>query len=106
MSGRYRGKGHQPAELPMCRTASPTRATYLTAQLREAAPYLADAGWHQTARLLADAATEIERLHVDSRGQRERGAWQHRLLARSAFSPIRALIFGRSDCSAVRRRQP
>ena len=82
-----------------------TSATYLTAQLREAVPYLSDAGWHQTAKLLTDAATEIERLQVGSRGHRDRGAWPHRLLAKPIFSPIHALIFGRSYCSAVRRRQ-
>ena len=52
----------------MCRaidlTNASTRATYLTAQLRESAPYLADVGWHQTAQLLTAAATEIERLQV------------------------------------------
>ena len=104
MIGRDRGRGHQLAEIRMCRTDSSTSATYLTAQLREAVPYLSDAGWHQTAKL--DAATETERLQVDARGQRDRGAWPHRLLAKPAFSSIRALIFGRSDCSAVRRTQP
>ena len=62
MVGRYRGRGHQLAEVRMCRTDSSTSATYLTAQLLEAVPYLADAGWHQIAKLLTDAATEIERL--------------------------------------------
>ena len=76
MIGRYRGRGHQLAEVRMCRTNSSTSATYLTAQLREAVPYLADAGWHQTAKLLTDAATEIEHLQVNSRGQRDRGAWR------------------------------
>ena len=36
--------------------------TYLTAQLRESAPYLADAGWRQTADLLLAAAAEIDEL--------------------------------------------
>ncbi len=106
MIGRYRGRGHHLAEVRMCRTDSSTSATYLTAQLREAVPYLADAGWHQTAKLLTDAAIEIEHLQIHSRGQRDRGAWPHRLLAKPVFSPIRALIFGRSYCSAARRRQP
>ena len=105
MIGRYRGRGHQLAEVRMCRTDSSTGATYLTAQLREAVPYLADAGWHQTAKLLTDAATEIEHLQVNSRGQRDRGAWPYRLLAKPIFSPIRALIFGRSYCSAVEGRR-
>jgi hypothetical protein len=106
MIGRYRGRGHQLAEVGMCRTDSSTSATYLTAQLREAMPYLADAGWHhQTAKLLTEAATEIEHLQVDSRGQRDRGAWPHRLLAKPIFSPIRALIFGHSYCSAVEGRR-
>ena len=36
--------------------------TFLSAQLRESAPYLNDAGWHQTAVLLVAAADEIENL--------------------------------------------
>jgi hypothetical protein len=40
------------------------RATYLSAQLREAAPYLCDAGWRQTADLLIAAALEIEQLRA------------------------------------------
>jgi len=38
------------------------KATHLSAQLREAAPYLKDAGWQQTATLLLAAADEIETL--------------------------------------------
>jgi hypothetical protein len=38
------------------------KATYLSAQLRESAPYLRDAGWRQTATLLVAAAEEIEEL--------------------------------------------
>jgi hypothetical protein len=38
------------------------KATYLSAQLRESAPYLRDAGWRQTADLLVAAAHEIESL--------------------------------------------
>ena len=38
------------------------KATYLSAQLRESAPYLRDAGWRQTADLLLAAAHEIESL--------------------------------------------
>ena len=38
------------------------RATYLSAQLREAPPYLRDAGWRETASLLVAAADEVERL--------------------------------------------
>jgi hypothetical protein len=106
MIGRYRGRDHQLTEVRMCHTDSSTGASYLTAQLLEAVPYLADAGWHQTAKLLTDAATEIGRLQAESRGRRDREAWPQRLLAEPIFSPIRALIFGRSDCSAVRRRQP
>jgi hypothetical protein len=71
MIGRCRGRGHQLAEVRTCRTDSSTGPTYLTEQLLAAVPYLADAGWHQTAKLLTDAATEIERLQVDSRGQRD-----------------------------------
>ena len=87
----------------MCRAIDPTdaskKATHLTAQLLESAPYLAEAGWHQTAQLLTAAATEIERL-----GQGERGACPLRLLAKLVFNPIRALILGRSYCSAGDRR--
>jgi hypothetical protein len=36
--------------------------TYLSAQLRDSAPYLKDAGWHETATLLVAAANEIETL--------------------------------------------
>jgi hypothetical protein len=38
------------------------KSSYLSAQLRESAPYLRDAGWHQTAALLIAAADEIEQL--------------------------------------------
>lgn len=104
MIGRYRGRGYQLAEIRVCRKDSSISATCLAAQLREAVPYLADAGWHQTAKLLTAAATESEHLQVDVRGQRARVAWPHRLLARPIFSPIRALTFGRSSCSAARRQ--
>jgi hypothetical protein len=36
--------------------------TVLTAALRESRGYMTDQGWHQTARLMAVAAEEIERL--------------------------------------------
>ena len=38
------------------------KATYLSMQLREGAPYLRDAGWRETATLLTLAADEIEQL--------------------------------------------
>jgi hypothetical protein len=38
------------------------KETYLSAQLREAVPYLQDSGWRETAVLLLAAADEIERL--------------------------------------------
>jgi hypothetical protein len=38
------------------------KTTYLTAQLRESAPYLRDAGWRETATLMEAAADEIETL--------------------------------------------
>ena len=38
------------------------KPNYLSAQLRESAPYLKDAGWHDTAILMAAAADEIEAL--------------------------------------------
>lgn len=40
------------------------KPTYLTAQLRESAPYLQEAGWQQTATLLVAAAAEIEKLQA------------------------------------------
>jgi len=39
-----------------------TKETFLSAQLRESAPYLREAGWRQTADLLIAAAAEIESL--------------------------------------------
>jgi hypothetical protein len=38
-------------------------STALVSALRESSGYLSDDGYHQTARLLTSAATEIERLH-------------------------------------------
>jgi hypothetical protein len=38
------------------------KLNYLSAQLRESAPYLKDAGWHDTAILMTAAADEIEAL--------------------------------------------
>ena len=38
------------------------KPTYLSAQLRDSAPYLKDAGWHDTAILMTAAAEEIEAL--------------------------------------------
>ena len=35
---------------------------FLTRELRESRPYLADQGWHQVAKLMEVAADEIERL--------------------------------------------
>jgi len=35
---------------------------FLTRELRESSPYLADQGWHQVAKLMEVAADEIERL--------------------------------------------
>ena len=37
---------------------------FLIRELRESAPYLADEGWHQVARLMLVAADEIEQLHA------------------------------------------
>jgi len=39
-----------------------SKSDYLSAQLRESAPYLRDAGWHQVAILITTAADEIETL--------------------------------------------
>jgi hypothetical protein len=44
------------------RVSQVKKPTYLSAQLRESAPYLRDAGWGQTATLLLAAADEIETL--------------------------------------------
>jgi len=41
-----------------------SKATYLTAQLRDSAPYLKDAGWHRTAKLVCEAADELEALRA------------------------------------------
>ena len=53
-----------------------SKTTYLSAQLREPAPYLRDAGWRQTADLLLAAADEIETLRAqqarDDAGEAER----------------------------------
>ena len=38
------------------------KPNYLSAQLRESAPYLKDAGWRDTAALMTAAADEIEAL--------------------------------------------
>lgn len=43
-------------------TGNCSKSCYLSAQLREAAPYLEDAGWQQTATLLLAAADEMETL--------------------------------------------
>jgi hypothetical protein len=48
-------------------TSRMNKSSYLTAQLRESAPYLRDAGWHQTAQLLVAAADEIEALRAQLR---------------------------------------
>jgi hypothetical protein len=45
-------------------SASVKQATYLSAQLRDSAPYLRDIGWHETATLLTLAADEIEELRA------------------------------------------
>ena len=37
-------------------------SAFLTRELRESSPYLADEGWHQVAKLMEAAADEIERL--------------------------------------------
>ena len=41
-----------------------TKENFITAQLRESAPYLEDAGFRDTARLLRAAAEEIELLYA------------------------------------------
>ena len=40
------------------------KPTYLTSQLRESAPYLKDAGWHETSKLVSAAADELEALRL------------------------------------------
>jgi hypothetical protein len=39
------------------------KATFLSSQLRESSPYLQDAGFRDTAKLVLAAADEIEALH-------------------------------------------
>ena len=68
------------------------KPTYLTAQLRESAPYLRDAGWRETSTLLLAAADEIESL----RAQLERQP-QHQ--------PITA-VSGTRDLRRLRSRMP
>jgi hypothetical protein len=41
-----------------------SKSTYLSAQLRESAPYLRDIGWRETADLMIAAAAEIEELRA------------------------------------------
>jgi hypothetical protein len=45
--------------------------TVLITALRESRGYLQDQGWHQTARLMTFAATEIERLRARVRALEE-----------------------------------
>jgi hypothetical protein len=40
------------------------KATYLSSQLRESSPYLRDAGFKETAKLVTTAADEIEALRA------------------------------------------
>jgi hypothetical protein len=56
------------------------KPTYLTAQLRESVPYLEDAGWGDTARLLIAAAAEIERLRARQSEQPRTGSRLRRTL--------------------------
>ena len=46
------------------RSISVKSSTFLVRELRESEPYLADAGWHEVARLMLTAADEIEQLHA------------------------------------------
>src|SRR5262245_15357799 len=55
-----------------------SKPTYLSAQLRESAPYLRDAGWRQAADLLLAAADEIETLRRDLEGVQAQGRAQAR----------------------------
>jgi hypothetical protein len=43
--------------------AVPHANSLLTSELRDSSPYLADEGWHHVARLMIEAANEIERLN-------------------------------------------
>lgn len=49
--------------------------TALIATLRESCGYLHDDGYHQTARLMAVAADEIERLNRNVDALESRGRW-------------------------------
>jgi hypothetical protein len=58
-------KGKALFELPRTnRVYAVKQATYLSAQLRESAPYLRDIGWRDSATLLTLAADEIEELRA------------------------------------------
>ena len=65
-----------------------SKMTYLSAQLRESAPYLQDAGWRQTADLLLAAADEIETLRAQLAAQAEQAT-------ESADDVARAKAIGR-----------
>ena len=52
--------GANPKPLLLVECFVMKNATFLSAQLRESAPYLRDAGWRETANLLVAAADEIE----------------------------------------------
>ena len=66
-----------------------SKTTYLSAQLRESAPYLQDAGWRQTADLLLAAADEIETLRAQLEAQAEQAT-------EGADDVTRAKAIGRS----------
>ena len=57
-----------------------TTQTYLTAQLRDSAPYLKDGGWKETAKLLLVAADEIEALRKRLHELEPASAPQHWIL--------------------------
>jgi hypothetical protein len=63
--------------------------TVLITALRESRGYLQDQGWHQTARLMTFAATEIERLSARVRALEEEAlpGRSHIASARPAIPP-------------------
>ncbi len=72
------------------------QATYLTTQLRESAPYVSEAGWHQTAQLLLAAAEEIERLRARSSGAKSEN---HQCVLNEPAAPPSVAIFPKLDAA-------
>ena len=62
------------------------KSNYLSAQLRESAPYLKDAGWHQVATLIIVAADEIETLRQRLAKVEGNPTWENRLACKEVWN--------------------